>query len=144
MGNDNPSSCFLVPNKRAVLDSNHEGGCAGKHSPFSDCVACTHVCGHYLGVTWTCGPSPRVRHLVLRAGLQMCESWTCSAWPDTQWRDRGQEVSLGPAHVPLTETGMLASAVTLVLLLVLVLPYLLLPVLPPVDPPSTHSERRVF
>lgn len=31
----------------------------------------------------------------------------------TQWRDRGQEVSLDPAHVSLTETGRLDSAVTL-------------------------------
>lgn len=50
----------------------------GKHSPFAGCFACTHACGHYLGVTSTCGPAPSASQLMLRAGIQMCESWTCS------------------------------------------------------------------
>lgn len=80
----------------------------GKHSSFSDCFACTHACGHYLGVASTCGSTPPHHHHHSQSSEP---EYRCvspeAAPPDTQWRHRCQEVFLA------TGKGTLGSVVTL-------------------------------
>lgn len=77
----------------------------GKHSSFSACFACTHACGHYLGVTSTCGSTPPRQSSEPEYRCVSPEAAT----PDTQWRHQCQEVFLATERLK----GTLGSVVTL-------------------------------
>lgn len=69
----------------------------------SDCFACTHACGHYLGVTSTCGPSP----LPVPSFDARSRNADVSPEPaaDAQWTSRRPEAFLAASRLTPELTG---------------------------------------